>query len=106
MQKGEYMEVILRRSLHKLVPDAPHETLLVLDATVGQNGLQNAKAFSTFTPLSGVILTKMDGTAKGGGAVVIQKELGIPIKFIGTGEGIDDFLAFDPKAFAHSLFFE
>jgi len=96
----------IRKSLQKLMPDAPHETLLVLDATVGQNGLQNAKAFSTFTPLSGVILTKMDGTAKGGGVVAIQKELGIPIKFIGTGEGIDDFTPFDPRSFAHALFFE
>ena len=96
----------IRRSLQKIAPDAPHETLLILDAAVGQNGLQHAKVFSTVTPLTGLILTKMDGTAKGGGAVVIQKELGIPIKFIGTGEGVDDFVAFDAKSFAHSLFFE
>jgi fused signal recognition particle receptor len=96
----------IKKSLQKIRPDTPQETLLVLDATVGQNGLENAKTFSTYTPLTGLILTKMDGTAKGGGALVIQKELGIPIKFIGTGEGVDDFLSFDAKAFAHSLFFD
>ncbi len=96
----------IRKSIQKVCSDAPHETLLVLDATVGQNGLQNAKVFSTFTPLSGLILTKMDGTAKGGGAIAIQKELNIPIKWLGTGEGIDDLAPFEAQNFAHSLFFE
>ncbi len=96
----------VRKSLQKVGEGSPHETLLVLDATVGQNGLQNAKIFSSFTPLTGVVLTKMDGTAKGGGAVAIQKELHLPIKFIGIGEGVDDLISFNAKEFAHSLLFE
>ncbi len=95
----------IKRSIQKFVPDAPHETLLVLDATIGQNGLQYAKTFREFTPLSGLVLTKLDGTAKGGTAIAIQKELGIPIKFLGTGEGVEDLSLFEPEAFVHSLFF-
>jgi fused signal recognition particle receptor len=95
----------IKRILQKQTPSAPHETLLVLDATIGQNGLQYAKTFGEFVPLTGIVLTKIDGTAKGGTAITIQKELGIPIKFLGTGEKVDDFSAFDPKTFVHSLFF-
>jgi len=96
----------IRRSSQKFSAASPHETLLVLDATIGQNGVQLAKTFREFTPLSGLVLTKIDGTAKGGTAIAIQKELGIPIKFLGTGEGIRDLVAFDPKTFVHSLLFE
>lgn len=96
----------MKRSCQKFSPESPHETLLVLDATIGQNGLSYAKTFQEFTPLTGLVLTKMDGTAKGGTALTIQKELGIPIKFIGTGEGIHDLVPFEPKSFVHALFFE
>lgn len=96
----------INRSCQKMVPTAPHETLLVLDATIGQNGLQYAKTFREFVKLSGLVLTKLDGTAKGGTAIAIQKELGIPIKYLGTGETINDLSAFDPEAFVHSLFFD
>ncbi len=93
----------IRRSCHKLLPDSPHETLLVMDATVGQNGLEQAKAFHESTPLSGIILTKLDGTAKGGTAFAIQRALQVPIKFISMGETINDFAPFDPKAFVQAL---
>ena len=82
----------------------PHETLLVLDATTGQNAIDQAKHFHKFTPLTGLILTKLDGTAKGGIVVAIQRELGLPIKFIGTGEQIDDLQPFDPQSFVDNLF--
>lgn len=94
----------IKRTGQKIVPTAPHETLLVLDATIGQNGLQLAKTFREFTPLTGLVLTKIDGTAKGGTATAIQKELAIPIKFLGTGETISDLTLFEPEAFVHSLF--
>lgn len=93
----------IRRSCKKLSPNAPHETLLVLDATTGQNAIDQAKVFSKFTPITGLILTKLDGTAKGGIVIAIQRELGIPVKFIGTGEGLDDLQPFDPEAFASNL---
>lgn len=93
----------IRRSMQKVVPDAPHETLLVMDATVGQNGVEQAKAFHESTPLSGIILTKLDGTAKGGTAFAITRALKIPIKFISLGEQVDDFAAFDPVAYVQAL---
>ena len=103
-------KVNLMKELEKIVkickkasPNSPHETLLVLDATMGQNGIQQAKVFHTTSPLSGLILTKLDGTAKGGVALAIQKELKIPAKFIGTGEGIEDFAPFEPKSFIRTL---
>lgn len=83
---------------------APHETLLVLDATIGQNGVDQAKIFHQFTPLTGLILTKLDGTAKGGTALAIQKQLKIPIRYIGVGEKIDDLKPFEPTDFVNSLF--
>lgn len=94
----------IKRSCRKASSHGPHETLLVLDATTGQNAIEQAKHFHKFTPLTGIILTKMDGTAKGGIVIAIQRELGIPIKFIGTGEGIDDLQPFDAEAFISSLF--
>lgn len=82
----------------------PHETFLVLDATTGQNAIEQAKQFHQFTPITGLILTKLDGSAKGGIVFAIQRELSIPVKFIGTGEGIDDLQPFDPKQFIENLF--
>lgn len=94
----------IKRSCHKASSSGPHETLLVLDATTGQNAIDQAKHFHKFTPLTGIILTKLDGTAKGGIVVAIQRELGLPIKFIGTGEQIDDLQPFDPQSFVSNLF--
>ena len=94
----------IARVLQKNDPTAPHETLLALDAVTGQNGLQQAREFKKATPLTGLILTKLDGTAKGGIVFTIAKELGVPIKFIGTGEAIDDFAEFDAKEFVEELF--
>jgi len=94
----------IRRSCRKINQDAPHETLLILDATTGQNAIDQAKTFHKYTPISGLILTKLDGTAKGGIVLAIHRQLQIPIKFIGTGEGIDDLQSFDPSAFVNALF--
>lgn len=88
----------------KVDPTAPHETLLVLDATTGQNGLSQAKLFGEAVPLTGVILTKLDGTAKGGIALAIRKELGIPVKLVGVGEKLEDLRPFDAEAFAKAIF--
>lgn len=94
----------IKQVCQKQIEDAPHETLLVLDATIGQNAIDQAKIFHQFTPLSGIILTKLDGSAKGGIAIAIQKELQIPIRWIGTGEKKEDFEPFEPKAFLDALF--
>jgi fused signal recognition particle receptor len=83
---------------------APHETLLVLDATTGQNGLSQAKLFGEAVPLTGVILTKLDGTARGGIAIAIRRELGIPVKLVGSGEGLADLQPFDARAYARAIF--
>jgi len=93
----------VNRVVQKLVPDAPHEVLLVMDAVTGQNGLQQAKIFKEVVNVTGIVLTKLDGTAKGGIAIAIAKELGIPIKFIGVGEGIEDLKPFDPRDFVEAL---
>ncbi len=89
----------LRRIIDRETPDAAKETLLVLDATTGQNGLQQAKVFKEVAGLTGIILTKLDGTAKGGICVAIAQELGVPVKYVGLGEGIDDLEPFDAKEF-------
>ena len=94
----------IKRSCQKAHSSGPHETLLVLDATTGQNAIDQAKHFHKFTPLTGIILTKLDGTAKGGIVVAIERELGLPIKFIGTGEQIDDLQPFDSQSFVSNLF--
>lgn len=93
----------LRKIIDRETPDAAKETLLVLDATTGQNGLQQAKVFKEVTGLTGIILTKLDGTAKGGICVAIAQELGIPVKFVGLGEGIDDLQPFDAKEYVNAL---
>ena len=94
----------INRILEKEYPDAFRETLVVLDATTGQNALSQAKEFSEVTDITGIILTKMDGTAKGGIAVAIQSELGIPVKYIGVGESIEDLQKFNSEEFVNALF--
>jgi fused signal recognition particle receptor len=96
----------MHRSLQKVVPAAPHETLLVLDATTGSNALVQAREFHQALGVTGLIVTKLDGTAKGGIVVAIARELKIPVKFIGLGEQLDDLQPFDPKQFSEALFHE
>lgn len=93
----------IRRSCQKIIPDSPHETLLVMDATVGQHGVEQAKSFHAATPLTGIILTKLDGTAKGGAAFSIQRTLNIPIKFITLGEQMEDFALFNAADYVEAL---
>lgn len=94
----------IQRVVKKRLPDAPHEVLLVLDATTGQNGLQQARTFTEALQVTGIALTKLDGTAKGGVVIGIQRELGIPIKLIGIGESVDDLQPFDPVEFVNAMF--
>jgi fused signal recognition particle receptor len=94
----------IRRIISRDQPDAPHETLLVLDATTGQNGLQQARVFKEATEITGIVLTKLDGTAKGGVIVGIQEELGVPVQYVGVGEEIDDLQPFNPEQFVQALF--
>ncbi len=94
----------MRRTATRVIPDAPHEVLLVLDATTGQNGLEQARKFTETSGVTGIVLTKLDGTAKGGVIVAIARELALPIRFIGVGEKVDDLLPFDPEKFIDSLF--
>jgi fused signal recognition particle receptor len=96
----------VRRVIAKQIPDAPHETLISIDATTGQNGLRQAKVFSEAVELDGVVLTKLDGTAKGGIALAIASELGIPVKLIGVGETLEDLRPFDPSDYAEALLAE
>lgn len=94
----------IKRTIEKVLPGAPHEILLVVDATTGQNALNQAQMFNNAIGVTGIALTKLDGTAKGGIVFAIKKELGIPVKFIGVGEGIDDLKDFIPKEFVEALF--
>ena len=94
----------VRRVIEKQIPGAPHETLLVIDATTGQNGLRQAQVFAEAVDVTGVVLTKLDGSAKGGIVIAIREELGIPIKLIGVGERLEDLRPFDPDEFARALF--
>ncbi|MEI7700810.1 MAG: signal recognition particle-docking protein FtsY [Planctomycetia bacterium] len=94
----------IRRVMQKVIPDAPHESLLVLDATTGHNGLSQARSFSAATGCTGLVLAKLDGTARGGIVVAIRQEMGIPVKYIGVGEQIDDIELFDPNGFVEALF--
>lgn len=104
--KSNLMEELkkVRRSIDKALPGAPHETLLVVDATTGQNALRQAEMFHEAIGITGVALTKLDGTAKGGIVFAIRKELGIPVRLIGIGEGIDDLRDFEPREFVEALF--
>ena len=94
----------MKRTAQRIVPGAPHETLLVMDATTGQNGLQQARQFTQSAGVTGIVLTKLDGTAKGGVVVAISRELGLPVRYVGVGEKAGDLLPFDPKEFVESLF--
>ena len=94
----------MKRTAAKVIPGAPHDVLLVLDATTGQNGLVQAREFTSVVGVTGIILTKLDGTAKGGIVVAISRELGLPIRFVGTGEQINDLVPFDAQTYADSLF--
>ncbi len=94
----------MKRTASKVIPGAPHDVLLVLDATTGQNGLAQAREFTSAVGVTGIILTKLDGTAKGGIVVAISRELGLPIRFVGTGEQINDLVPFDAETYANSLF--
>lgn len=102
---GALMEELKKvsRVLAKRRPGAPHETLLVLDATIGQNAIAQGKTFAAAVPVTGLVLTKVDGTAKGGVVVAVHEALNVPIKFIGTGEAVDDLAPFDPAAFARQV---
>jgi fused signal recognition particle receptor len=94
----------MRRTAQRIIPGSPHETLLVMDATTGQNGLQQARMFTESAGVTGIVLTKLDGTAKGGVVVAISRELGLPVRYVGVGEKAGDLLPFDPKEFVDSLF--
>jgi fused signal recognition particle receptor len=94
----------VRRTCDKVIPGSPHEVLLVMDATTGQNGLQQARLFTETTGVTGIVLTKLDGTAKGGVVLAIARELKLPIRYVGVGEQKDDLIPFDPKQFVDSLF--
>jgi len=94
----------MTRTAQRLVPGAPHETLLVMDATTGQNGLQQARQFTQSAGVTGIVLSKLDGTAKGGVVVAIARELGVPVRYVGVGEKAGDLIPFDPQAFVDSLF--
>lgn len=94
----------IKRSCHKVHASSPHEILLVLDATTGQNAIDQASIFHKHTPITGLILTKLDGTAKGGIVIGIQQQLGIPIQYIGFGESVEDFEAFNAETFVQALF--
>jgi fused signal recognition particle receptor len=91
------------RVASRVVPESPHETLLVLDATVGTNGLVQARQFQSALPVTGIVLTKMDGTARGGIAIAIAKELGLPVRYTGVGEGLDDLVPFSAPEFVDAL---
>ncbi len=93
----------MRRTAQRIISDAPHEVLLVLDATTGQNGLQQARLFTESAGVTGIVLTKLDGTAKGGIAVAIAREMKLPVRFVGVGEALEDLLPFDIGAFVNSL---
>jgi fused signal recognition particle receptor len=94
----------MRRTAQRIIPGAPHQTLLVMDATTGQNGLQQARLFTASAGVTGIVLTKLDGTAKGGVVVAISRELGLPVRYVGVGEKVGDLLPFDAKDFVDSLF--
>jgi fused signal recognition particle receptor len=94
----------MKRTAQRIIPGAPHEVLLVMDATTGQNGLQQARQFTDFAGVTGIVLAKLDGTAKGGVVVAISRELGLPVRYVGVGEKAGDLLPFNPENFVNSLF--
>jgi fused signal recognition particle receptor len=94
----------MERTAKRVIPEAPHEVLLVMDATTGQNGLEQARKFTETSGVTGIVLTKLDGTAKGGVVIAIARELNLPIRYVGVGEKVDDLLPFDAEKFIESLF--
>jgi fused signal recognition particle receptor len=107
LQNKEHLMAELQkmsRTAAKVIPGAPHEVLLVLDATTGQNGLEQARKFTETSGVTGIVLAKLDGTAKGGIVVAIARELNLPIRYVGVGEKVEDLLPFDPEKFIESLF--
>ena len=94
----------IKRVIQKIIPEAPHETLLVLDGSIGQNSVVQAQEFTKVTPISGLIVTKLDGTAKGGSMIGIRQKMNIPVKFIGLGEKLEDLQVFDPVKYVHAMF--
>ena len=94
----------INRVIKKIIPSAPHETLLVVDATTGQNGISQAKSFKEITDITGIVLTKLDGTAKGGIVLAIKEEINIPVKYVGLGEGVNDLEKFDIEKYVYGLF--
>lgn len=104
--KSNLMEELskINRVIKKIIPDAPHETLLVIDATTGQNGISQAKAFKEITDITGIVLTKLDGTAKGGIVLAIKEEVNIPVKYVGLGERVDQIETFDIEKYIYGLF--
>src|SRR5205807_8005315 len=94
----------MRRTASRVIPGAPHEVLLTLDATTGQNGLEQARKFTETSGVTGIVLTKLDGTAKGGVVIAIARELNLPIRYVGIGEKVDDLLPFDPEKYIQSIF--
>ena len=94
----------MKRVISRVAPDAPHEALLCLDATTGQNALSQARSFKEVTNVSGIVLTKLDGTAKGGIVLAIRNELHIPVKYVGLGEKLDDLQPFNPESYVYGLF--
>ena len=94
----------INKVIGKVIPNAPHETLLIIDATTGQNGISQAKAFKEITNITGIVLTKLDGTAKGGIVLAIKESIGIPVKFIGLGERKEDLQVFDIEKYIYGLF--
>jgi fused signal recognition particle receptor len=104
--KAPLMEELakIHRVIGRKVPGAPHEVLLVVDATTGQNGVQQGRAFTQAAPITGLIVTKIDGTARGGVALAIHRDIGVPIRYLGVGEGAEDLVDFDPEAYLEGLF--
>ena len=94
----------INKVIGRIIPNAPHETLLVIDASTGQNGIMQAQSFKEITNITGIVLTKLDGTAKGGIVLAIKEEVGIPVKFIGLGEGMNDLETFDIENYIYGLF--
>ena len=94
----------INRVIGKIIPNAPHETLLVIDATTGQNGIMQATSFKEITNITGIVLTKLDGTAKGGIVLAIKEEVNIPVKFVGLGEKMTDLIPFDIENYIYGLF--
>ena len=94
----------IKRVVGKIIPGAPHETFLVLDSTTGQNGVNQAKIFTEAASCTGIFLSKLDGTAKGGATVAIRRKVGVPVKYVGLGESEDDYAVFDPDSFVDAMF--